>query len=145
MATKPRRCGYAGDSRRVCVCSELEITKYRGRLSGPLADRIDVHVALGAISHDELSRVSDGERSASIRARVERSRALQRRRYASVVSTTCNAHAPGRWLLSHGEIGADARTVLTDAIESLKLSARGFHRVLRVARTIADLCESSTV
>jgi len=144
-AMNPCKCGFAGDARRVCVCSELEITKYRGKLSGPLADRIDVHVTLGAIPPDELNRVSDSERSTLIRARVERSRALQRRRYASVFPAACNAHAPGRWLLSHGEVSAEARSLLASAIESLNLSARGFHRVLRVARTIADLAESPTV
>jgi magnesium chelatase family protein len=144
-AMNPCKCGFAGDARRVCTCSEIEIAQYRRKLSGPLADRIDMHVILGALSHGELNRASDGERSALIQKRVERSRTLQRRRYASVSSTTCNAHASGRWLLSHGEINSDACSLLTSAIESLNLSARGFHRVLRVARTIADMAESSAV
>jgi magnesium chelatase family protein len=82
----------------------------------------------------------------AIRARVERSRAVQRVRYASLESSvSCNAHASGRWLLAHGNIEANARALLGSAMETLKLSARGFHRVLRVSRTIADLEDSTTV
>jgi magnesium chelatase family protein len=98
-----------------------------------------MHVTLGAVSATSLQQSSDGESSMAIRARVEASRAIQRRRFASVVGVTCNAHASGRWLLSYGRLDHDARALLMSAMESLKLSARGYHRVLRVARTIADL------
>lgn len=145
-AMNPCPCGNAGEPTRVCTCSEPEITRYRSRLSGPLADRIDMHVTLGAVAADSLQRSSDGEPSSAIRARVERSRAVQRARYAALVTPVgCNAHASGRWLLTNGEIEKPARSMLATAMESLKLSARGFHRVLRVARTIADLEESGTV
>lgn len=145
MAMKLCPCGNAGEPSRVCTCAESEIAKYRARLSAPLADRIDMHVTLNAVHADSLQRPSDGETSAAIRARVERSRAVQRRRYASIAGTSCNAHAAGRWLLTKGHIDADARALLSGAIDSLKLSARGYHRVLRVARTIADLEERETV
>ena len=114
-------------------------------LSGPLADRIDMHVTLGAVSPASLHQASDGDSSVTIRARVEASRAVQRRRFADVTGVQCNAHASGRWLLSHGCIDREARTLLAEAMESLKLSARGYHRVLRVARTIADLEGSAAV
>ena len=139
MATKPCPCGNAGEPTRVCTCSETEVLRYRSRLSGPLADRIDMHVTLGAVSPSALQRPSDGESSDAIRLRVEASRAIQRRRYARVPAVTCNAHASGRWLLAHGAIEPRARELVTTAMETLKLSARGYHRVLRVARTIADL------
>jgi magnesium chelatase family protein len=138
-AMNPCPCGNAGEPTRVCTCSEAEVSRYRSRLSGPLADRIDMHVTLGAVAASSLQQPSDGESSAVIRARVEASRCVQRERFASVAGASCNAHASGRWLLSHGRIARDARSLLTSAIESLKLSARGYHRVLRVARTIADL------
>jgi magnesium chelatase family protein len=112
--------------------------RYRGRLSGPLADRIDMHVPLSAVPSMSLHRSSDGESSRVIRQRVEDARAIQRRRFAKM-STTCNAHVAGRWLLNHGRIEPDAQALLGAAMETLKLSARGYHRVLRVARTIADL------
>ena len=143
-AMNPCPCGNAGEPTRVCTCAESEIVRYRSRLSGPLADRIDMHVTLGAVSPASLSRSSDGESSSAIRARVEASRVIQRRRYADVAGVRCNAHAAGRWLLSRGCIDDEARTLLGSAMESLKLSARGYHRVLRVARTIADLEGSAT-
>ncbi len=145
MATKRCPCGNAGEPTRVCTCAESEIVRYRSRLSGPLADRIDMHVTLGAVSAQSLQHPSDGESSTNIRARVERSRWLQRQRYTGLSTVSCNAHAAGRWLLSHGRIGTEARAMIGSAMDSLKLSARGYHRVLRVARTIADLEESDPV
>jgi magnesium chelatase family protein len=144
-AMNPCPCGNAGEPTRVCTCAESEIQKYRARLSGPLADRIDMHVTLNAVPANSLQRASDGETSRVIRERVESSRAVQRSRYVHVPGVACNANASGRWLLTHGGIGDDARSILATAMESLKLSARGFHRVLRVARTIADLDGSEGV
>jgi magnesium chelatase family protein len=143
-AMNPCPCGNAGEPTRVCTCSESEIVRYRARLSGPLADRIDMHVTLGAVAPAALQHPSDGEPSSVIRARVEESRAVQRRRYARLQGVRCNAHASGRWLLSHGSIEPSARDLVTTAMETLKLSARGYHRVLRVARTITDLAISET-
>ena len=144
-AMNPCPCGNAGEPTRVCTCSEAEILRYRSRLSGPLADRIDMHVTLGAVSPTSLQQSSDGESSGTIRSRVEASRAIQRSRFSDSSGVSCNAHASGRWLLSHGRIEREARELLAAAIESLKLSARGYHRVLRVARTIADLAASPVV
>jgi len=145
-AMNPCPCGNAGEPTRVCTCSEPEIVRYRSRLSGPLADRIDMHVTLSAVAADSLQRSSDGETSATIRSRVERSREIQRTRYAGLATpVSCNAHASGRWLLTNGAIEKPAKEMLVTAMESLKLSARGFHRVLRVARTIADLEQRDTV
>jgi magnesium chelatase family protein len=143
-AMNPCPCCYMGHPTRVCTCSEAEIVKYRARLSGALADRIDMHVALAPVSVEALERATDGESSTIIRARVERSRAIQRARFVGI-SATCNAQASGRWLLCHGDINREARTMVSAAVESLNLSARGYHRVLRVARTIADLSESRVV
>jgi len=144
-AMNPCPCGNAGEPTRVCTCSEADVVRYRARLSGPLADRIDMHVTLGAVAPASLQRASDGESSSAIRERVEASRAVQRRRFARLAGVRCNAHASGRWLLSHGGVDAPARELLAGAMESLKLSARGYHRVLRVARTIADLAGSDGV
>jgi magnesium chelatase family protein len=144
-AMNPCPCGNSGEPTRVCVCAESEISKYRARLSGPLADRVDMHVTLSAVPAESLQRPSDGEASSAIRARVEQSRAVQRERFARAAGGSCNAHASGRWLLTKGRVDRDARELLAGAMETLKLSARGFHRVLRVARTIADLAESDVV
>ena len=136
-AMNPCPCGHSGDSAQACVCPAADVVKYRGRLSGPLADRIDLHVNVPPIALARLSGHESGHSSTSIRAQVEAARARQRARYGN--DAACNARAPGRWLESHGCLEPAARQLLTTAGERLHLSARAFHRVLRVARTIADL------
>jgi magnesium chelatase family protein len=135
-AMNPCPCGHAGDPAHPCVCAVADVLRYRARLSGPLADRIDLHVAVPAVPLSELATRTRGDDSATIRTRVECARARQRQRYGD---NACNARAPGRWLETHGNVEPDARRTLTAAGERLHLSARAFHRVLRVARTIADL------
>ena len=142
-AMNPCLCGFAGDPTRACTCAAAEIVKYRARLSGPLADRIDLHVNVPPVALAKLSQRCTGEGSAAIRERVQLARARQRARYAD--DAGCNARAPGRWLEVHGELQSSARGLLTTAGERLHFSARAFHRVLRVARTIADLEHSATI
>ena len=142
-AMNPCPCGHAGDPAHPCVCAAAEVLRYRGRLSGPLADRIDLHVPVPAVSLARLACRDPGERSAAIRERVELARRRQRQRYGT--DTACNARPPGRWLDAHGRLDASARALLESAADRLHLSARAFHRVLRVARTIADLEGSAGV
>jgi magnesium chelatase family protein len=144
-AMNPCPCSYLGHPTRPCVCAESEITKYRSRLSGPLTDRIDMQVTLTPVPLVNLDSNAAAESSAVIRSRVDAARALQRLRYAATRGVTCNAHASGRWLLTRGQVTADARRLLVEGSESLHLSARAYHRVLRVARTIADLVQSEAV
>jgi magnesium chelatase family protein len=142
-AMNPCPCGHAGDPRRPCVCAANEITKYRSRLSGPLADRIDLHVHVPAVALDQLAQRDGSNSSTVVRATVEQARALQRARYGR--ADACNARAPGRWLENHGKLDAGARGTLAASGERMQLSARAYHRVLRVARTIADLDASSAI
>jgi magnesium chelatase family protein len=135
-AMNPCPCGHAGDPTHPCACPVGDILRYRSRLSGPLADRIDMHVVVPPVALAQLAARDRGESSAAIRARVESARLVQRARYGD---GGCNARAPGRWLETHGAVAPRARQILTRAGEQLHLSARAFHRVLRVARTIADL------
>ena len=147
-ATNPCPCGRLGDPTGNCSCAPSEVARYRARLSGPLADRIDMHVTVGAVPLTALGEPrpgGDGDSSAAIRARVERAREAQRTRYLAAGLATTNAHAPGRWLATHAGIERDARRLLAQAAERLALSARAYHRVLRVARTIADLAGEETV
>ena len=136
-AMNPCPCGHAGDPSQPCICSSADIVRYRSRLSGPLADRIDIHVVVPAVALARLSAQESAEGSASIRSRVERARVAQRERYRD--ENACNARAAGRWLETHGRMSPDARRMLSTAGERLRLSARAYHRVLRVAHTIADL------
>ncbi|MBI3791561.1 MAG: YifB family Mg chelatase-like AAA ATPase [Gemmatimonadetes bacterium] len=138
-ATNPCPCGRAGDGDG-CRCSQADIERYRARLSGPLADRIDLHVLVGRVRVDDLARGGgDAEPSAAVRARVVAARARQAERYAALAGVRTNGAAPARWLERHGRVSAEARALLLDAADRLRLSARSYHRVLRVARTIADL------
>jgi len=147
-ASNPCACGYAGSPDRLCKCSAADIERHRARLSGPLADRIDLHVAVQRVAPDALANHQPAERSDTIRTRVLAARHLQRVRYAHVshthrqnVETTgiTNASAPTRLLAPVARLDADARAMLVRAADRLALSARAYHRVLRVARTIADL------
>ena len=124
-AMNPCPCGNAGDASRVCRCAAGEIARYRARLSGPLADRIDMHVHVGPVPTQRLLDTGSGERSATIRERVERARKRQRCRTARTLQIDA--------------IEPDARDLLVRAAERLRLTARGYHRAIRVARTIADL------
>ena len=142
-AMNPCPCGHAGDPTHPCVCAAADVLRYRARLSGPLADRIDLHVSVPPVPLSELASRARGDRSVIVRERVERARMRQRARYSD--ERGCNARAPGRWLESHGSLRPAARALLTSAGEKLHLSARAFHRVLRVARTIADLDDSVTI
>ncbi|MEP6692223.1 MAG: YifB family Mg chelatase-like AAA ATPase, partial [Gemmatimonadaceae bacterium] len=148
-AMNPCPCGYAGDATRACYCPEGDVSRYRARISGPVTDRIDMHVFVGSVPLRALSSGGSAERSASVRARVEMARAAQRLRYARASpqwgSIAVNAHAPPRWLDASSALVPAARALLARAAERLALSARGYHRVLRVARTIADLDEAETV
>ena len=112
---------------------------YRSRLTRPMTDRIDLHVAVAAVPVRSLGTLSTAESSANVRTRVEFARAIQRKRYARLGPLVCNGRVPGRWLDRETIIEPAARELLASAAERLGLSARSYHRVLRVARTIADL------
>ncbi|HET9454676.1 MAG TPA: YifB family Mg chelatase-like AAA ATPase [Gemmatimonadaceae bacterium] len=134
-AMNPCPCGYAGDRTRTCLCAESQIARYRSRLSGPLLDRIDLHLTLSPVPLRTIGEGNDAESSAGVRARVQGARERQAARASA--SGQANGRVNGRTLLAHME--PDARRQLESAAESLALSARAYHRVTRVARTIADL------
>ena len=144
-ASNPCPCGHASDPTRSCNCAPGDIERYNARISGPLADRIDMHVTVGAVALRDLSGAPTGDSSSVIRARVEHARNRQRQRFVRSPGITCNAYARGRWLDAHTPIDPGARSLLQTAAERLRLSARGYHRVLKVARTIADLEEQQQV
>ena len=140
-AMNPCPCGYSGDVARTCCCAEPDVRRYRTRLSGPLLDRIDLHLTVPRVPLRDLGGVAPAESSATVRARVERARERQRERYGDGVR--CNAEARARSLLR--QLDTDARQTLDAAAETLALSARGHGRVLKVARTIADLAGDERV
>jgi magnesium chelatase family protein len=138
-AANPCKCGHAASDDGRCNCSAAEIERYRSRLSGPLADRIDINVHVGAVGIASLGTARGEESSAVVRKRVIASREMQLARYESFGGVRTNAEVPGRWLSTHGGVTREARTLLEQAADRLGVSARGYHRAIRVARTIADL------
>jgi magnesium chelatase family protein len=145
-AMNPCPCGWAGDPTNRCRCAPLDVARHQARLSGPLADRIDMHVRLAPVPLRALASPDAGEDTAVVRERVELARERQRERFARALpGVACNAHASGRWLDTHGRMSTDARELLTGAAERGALSARGYHRVVKVARTIADVDGSDGV
>jgi magnesium chelatase family protein len=131
-------CGYLGDSRHACKCSPPQIERYMGRISGPLLDRIDLHIEVPAVPFQELSANADGTSSAQMREQVNRARAIQRQRFGAE-SHKLNAQMSSRQMRKHCILDNAGREMLKQAMEELGLSARAHDRILRVARTIADL------
>ncbi|NTU60225.1 MAG: YifB family Mg chelatase-like AAA ATPase, partial [Deltaproteobacteria bacterium] len=137
-AMNPCPCGYYGDPQHGCVCSPAAIRRYRGRVSGPLLDRFDLHVDVPAVRASEMAAPGAEEASEDVRARVVRARAAQAERYAGH-PYRCNAQLGSRAVRRHCSPGADAEALLGHAMDRLGLSARAYTRALKVARTIADL------
>lgn len=144
-AMNPCPCGYATDSRHTCVCSPGLIRRYRARLSGPLLDRIDLHINVPAVPYEELQAGASPVTSARMRERVLAARAVQQARYAEVPYCRTNADLSGSLLEKHCRMGAPERAFLREAVQRLALSARAYTRILRISRTIADLAGSESI
>lgn len=142
-ALNPCPCGYYGDPIRECSCTPHQIQRYLTRLSGPLLDRIDIHIDVPRISYNELSGRKQEESSQEIKIRVENAREKQRLRLSS--SLTCNAQMSPRETRHFCKLTGEARLLLQSAFNNLHLSARAHDRIIRVARTIADLAESELI
>jgi len=143
-AMNPCPCGYYGDRTRECRCTPHQVRRYRARLSGPLLDRLDIHLDVPPVPVRELGGESRQESSAAIRARVMAARARQTARYRHE-RLYCNAQLKPRHIKKYCAVGAPARDLLAQAMTRLGLSARAYGRILRVARTIADLADSAVI
>lgn len=141
----PCPCGYYGDPTHHCVCTPGQIQRYMNKISGPLLDRIDIHCEIQAVPFAELSKMQPGEPSATIRERVISARKIQEERYKSFSGIHCNAQMTERMLHEFAEPDAQSLDMLRMAMEHLKLSARAYSRILKVARTIADLDGSEKI
>jgi magnesium chelatase family protein len=137
-AMNPCKCGFRGDRLRACRCTPHDVDAYRSRISGPLLDRIDLHVEVPALAYEELAVAPAGEGTPAVRARVERARATQRERLGKS-AIYCNAQMGAREVREHCRHDEGCARLLEGAMRALGLSARGYARVLKVARTIADL------
>jgi magnesium chelatase family protein len=138
-AMNPCPCGFFGDPTRNCTCSPPQIQRYVAKISGPLLDRIDIHIEVPAVKYKELRGNEEIENSAAVRERVARARALQVERFRSEKMVYANSQMPPKLIRKHCAISAEGETLLENAIARLGLSARAHDRVLKVSRTIADL------
>jgi len=144
-AMNPCPCGYYGDPRRECRCTPLQIQRYRNRISGPLLDRIDIHVEVPAVRYSDLSSIARGESSAAIRERVVAARKVQQERFKNSPGVHCNANMRARDVQRFARPDSPGQELLRAAVAELHLSARAYDRILKVARTIADLDGSADV
>lgn len=140
----PCPCGYYGDSKRECRCNPRQIENYRQRISGPLLDRIDLHVEVPLVDFRELSSAATGEKSSAIRGRVVAAREIQHARFRKT-PVTSNAAMTPRLVRQHCKLDGESSAYLEHAMEQMNFSARAHDRILKVARTLADLGGSENI
>ena len=141
----PCPCGYYGDATHTCVCTANQIQRYMNKISGPLLDRIDIQCEIQPVPFEEISKAEKGEPSSSIRQRVIAARKMQEERYRSIPHIHCNAQMTERMIHEYAAPDEAGITLLKKAMHKLNLSARAYNRILKVARTIADLDASADV
>lgn len=144
---QPCPCGYYGDSLNPCTCAPAVVTKYQKRISGPLLDRIDIHIEVPRVDYEKLSGNKTSETSESIRARVQAARELQQVRFSSNGSSDiiCNADMRIGEIRKFCQLQDEGQSLMRSAMSQLQLSARAYHRILKLARTIADLAGSTEI
>lgn len=144
-STNPCPCGYYGDTIQACTCNPRQRESYWAKLSGPLMDRIDLQVAVNRLKPEEITNQPTGETSATVRPRVQAARDKARQRFESVPSIVCNAQMQSRELRTWCPLDDRSRQLLETAIRKLGLSARASDRIIKVARTIADLANTDRI
>ena len=137
-------CGYAGDAERTCTCSPSVVARYQKRISGPLLDRIDIHVEVPRVNYDKLSSERQGEPSSAVRERVTAARLRQAKRFKNTRLLTNADMGPAEVRL-HCQLDGAGQRLMQAAMRQLHLSARAYHRVLKLARTIADLAGADDI
>lgn len=144
-AMNPCLCGYWGDQTRKCTCTPPGIQRYMAKVSGPLMDRIDIHIEVPAVHYRDLASGSDGEKSVAIRERVQHARRIQEERFKHAKNVFCNAHMTTRQIRAVCQLNSECHALLEMAMNRLGLSARAYSRILKVSRTIADLAGSDGI
>ncbi len=146
-AMNPCMCGYYGDSLKPCTCAPAVVTKYQKRISGPILDRIDIHIEVPRVDYEKLSGDRVGETSESIRVRVQTARDIQQRRFSNLESSdiVCNADMRVGEIRQFCKLQDEGQSLMRAAMSQLNLSARAYHRILKLARTIADLAGSEEI
>ncbi|HNN14986.1 MAG TPA: ATP-binding protein, partial [Anaerolineales bacterium] len=144
-AMNPCPCGYWGDTQKACTCAPAVVTKYQKRISGPLLDRIDIHIEVPRVDYEKLSGGRLGESSESIRKRVQTARGTQNSRFANSSEVICNADMRIGEVRQFCALQPEGQSLMRAAMSQMNLSARAYHRILKLARTIADLAGSAEI
>jgi magnesium chelatase family protein len=144
-AMNPCPCGYLGSTLKACRCTPDQVARYQGKLSGPLLDRIDLHVEVTPVKFEEMTSTRKSESSRDIRERVIKGRERQKIRFENNPDVFCNAMMPSHQVKQICQTSDAGRNLLKTAMERLGLSARAYDRILKVARTIADIAESEDI
>lgn len=144
-AMNPCPCGYLGDPNHKCLCTYPAIQRYRNKISGPLLDRIDIHIDVPPVQYSDLSSQREGESSADIRKRVVRARKIQEERFKKHKNIYCNSQMTTRMIRKYCPLNKDAQDLIKNAMEKLHMSARAHDRIIKLARTIADIEESDDI
>lgn len=144
-AMNPCPCGYFNHPEKECSCNQGAVRHYLNKISGPLLDRIDLHIEVTPVSFQELSEDADGESSKAIRVRVIEARLMQQNRYADSIGIHCNAQMGSKQIKAFCQLSEESKEILKKAMEKMGLSARAYDRILKVSRTIADLDASDTI
>ncbi|HCR72828.1 MAG TPA: magnesium chelatase [Anaerolineae bacterium] len=143
-AMNPCPCGYYGDSQKPCTCAPAVVTKYQKRISGPMLDRIDIHIEVPRVDYEKLSGNKLGETSETIRQRVQNARDIQIKRFANL-DIVCNSDMRVGEIRQYCNLQAEGQSLMRAAMSQMNLSARAYHRILKLARTIADLASSEEI
>jgi magnesium chelatase family protein len=146
-AMNPCPCGFYGDSQKPCTCAPAVVTKYQKRISGPILDRIDIHIEVPRVDYEKLSGDRLGETSETIRARVQAARDIQNKRFSNIESSEiiCNADMRIGEVRQFCQLQPEGQSLMRSAMSQLNLSARAYHRILKLSRTIADLAGSEEI
>ncbi|MEY2538369.1 MAG: magnesium chelatase family protein [Verrucomicrobiota bacterium] len=144
-AMNPCPCGYFGDLKRECRCSPVQVQRYRQRISGPLLDRIDLHIEVPAVEYRDVASDRIEESSSAIRERISHTRQRQQERFSKDKRTNCNARMTTKHLKQHCQLSADSNELIRVAMSELNLSARAYDRILKVSRTVADLASAESI
>ena len=145
IAFNPCPCGYLGDMKHNCKCTPTQVQRYESRLSGPLLDRIDMHLEVPSVPYKNMASTDSGEPSSVIKERVEQARSIQKKRFQQQRDYYCNGQMTPRDIKKLCILDRPSENLLEEAVDRLGLSARSYHRILKIARTIADLSQSETL
>ncbi|MBN8579202.1 MAG: YifB family Mg chelatase-like AAA ATPase [Anaerolineae bacterium] len=144
-AMNPCPCGHFGDAQKACTCAPAVVTKYQKRISGPILDRIDIHIEVPRVDYEKLSGNKLGESSEAIRKRVQTARDIQNQRFANSTDIVCNADMRIGEVRQFCQLQPEGQSLMRAAMSQLNLSARAYHRILKLSRTIADLAGSEEI